>query len=58
MLPIKDWLKNNFKDKLSKNKFKKLGGMFCDGIILPRLAKLFPKYNDYEAFLRLYKLEV
>ena len=58
MLHIKDWLRKNFADKLSKKKFNKLGGMFCDGIILPRLAVLFPKYNEYEAFLRLHKLEV
>ena len=61
MLHIKDWLKKNFADKLSKKKktkFKKLGGMFCDGIILPRLAKLFPKYNFYEAFLRGCGMEV
>jgi hypothetical protein len=58
MLHIKDWLTRNFKDKISKAKFKKLGGMFCDGIILPRLAILFPKYNMYEAFLRGCGMEV
>ena len=58
MLHIKDWLDKNFGGKLSKKKFKKLGGMFCDGIILPRLAKLFPKYNFYEAFLRGCGMEV
>ena len=58
MLHIKDWLKKNFGDKLSKKKLTKLGGMFCDGIILPRLAMLFPKYNMYEAFLRGCGMEV
>ena len=38
MLHIKKWLQDNFSDKLSKQKFKKLEGMFCDGILLPRLA--------------------
>lgn len=52
MLHIKDWLTKNFKDQPSTQKFKKLGEMFCDGIILPRLAQIFPKYNHYEAFLR------
>lgn len=51
MLHVKDWLRKSF-DKQIKYQFKKLGGMFCDGIILPRLALLFPKYNQYEAFLR------
>ena len=32
--------------------------MFCDGIILPRLAMLFSKYNYYEAFLRGCGIEV
>jgi hypothetical protein len=44
MLHIKDWLFKNFADKKSKEKFKKLGEMFCDGILLPRLAMLFPTY--------------
>ena len=58
MFHIKEWLSDNFKNQLSKQKFKKLGGMFCDGIILPRLAKLFPKYKMYEAFFRGCGLEV
>lgn len=57
MLHIKDWLER-FKEKASSKKFKKLGGMFCDGIILPRLACLFEKYNQYEAFLRQHGLQV
>ena len=44
MLHIKGWLER-FKENLSNKKFKKLGGMFCDGIILPRLVCLFEKYN-------------
>lgn len=55
---IKDWVTRNFNHKRSSKPFKKLGGMFCDGIILPRLAELFPSYNDYEAFLRGHKLQV
>jgi len=52
LLHIKEWLKTNFQHKQSKNKFKKLEGMFCDCILLPRLVSLFPTYNDYEAKLR------
>ena len=37
MLYIKDWLYKNFNMKLSKGQFQKLGEMFCDGIIMPRL---------------------
>lgn len=58
MLHIKDWLKRNFKNNVSNKPFKKLGGMFCDGIILPRLGQLFAKYNEYEAFLRYFGLQV
>jgi len=52
MLHIKDWLKKNFAAKMSKENFRKLEGMFCDAILLPRLAMLFPKYKDYEIYLR------
>ncbi len=38
MLQIKEWLERNFKDRTSSKPFIKLGGMFCDGIILPRLS--------------------
>ena len=55
---ITNWLENNFKHKRSKKKFEKIGGIFCDGILLPRLAILFPKYVDYEAFLRNKGLQV
>jgi hypothetical protein len=51
MLHIKAWLRKNFFDN-SKEKFKKLEGMFCDAILLPRLVILFPKYKDYEIYLR------
>ena len=46
------WLERNFKDKNSNKEFEKLGTMFCDGILLPRLEQLFVTYNDYEAYLR------
>lgn len=52
MLHIKDWLRKNFAEKKSKEMFKKLGGIFCDAILLPRLVKLFPTYKDYEIYLR------
>jgi len=58
MLHITEWLEKNFTDKKSQKKFEKLGEMFCEGIILPRLVQLFPKYNEYEAFLRSHGLQV
>jgi hypothetical protein len=58
MLHIKDWLRKNFLNKKSKKTFKKLEGMFCDAILLPRLAILFPKYKDYEIYLRSKGLQV
>lgn len=32
--------------------------MFCDAILLPRLAKLFPTYMSYEIYLRSKGLQV
>jgi hypothetical protein len=29
--------------------FEKIDGIFCDGIIIPRLKKLFSTYTDFEA---------
>ena len=52
------WLEKNFKQYKNKQTFKKLGNMFCDGILLPRLAMLFEKYSDYEAYLRGMGLQV
>ena len=52
MLYIDKWLVENFKEKKNEKKFKKLGAIFCDGILLPRLTMLFKKYNDFEVFLR------
>jgi hypothetical protein len=33
----------------SNDPFTKVGGIFCDGIILPRLVQLFSTYKDFEA---------
>jgi hypothetical protein len=57
MLHIKEWL-NFFKSHKTDKPFSKVKGMFCDGIILPRLKKLFPKYLDFEIYLRKRKLLV
>ena len=48
MLYIQDYL-NNFKEMQSKELFEKVDGIFCDGIILPRLEQLFSTYKDFEA---------
>ena len=55
---IDSWLEKNFKQYKNKQTFKKLGNMFCDGILLPRLAMIFGKYSDYEAYLRGMGLQV
>jgi hypothetical protein len=57
MLHIKKWL-NSFETYKTDKPFSKVEGMFCDGIILPRLKKLFPKYVDFETYLRKRKLLV
>ena len=48
MLQIKDYL-NHFKEMQLKKPFEKVDGIFCDGIILPRLEQLFSTYKDFEA---------
>lgn len=48
MLQIQDYL-NHFKEMQSKESFEKVDGIFCDGIILPRLGQLFSIYKDFEA---------
>ena len=58
MLHIDAWLEKNFKSRKSTKNFEKLGNVFCDGILLPRLAMLFHKYADYEAYLRNKGLQV
>jgi hypothetical protein len=38
----------NFRDMQMNQLFEKVNGMFCDGIILPRLPQLFVTYKDIE----------
>jgi hypothetical protein len=57
MLHIKEWL-SSFKGCKTSEPFCKVKGMFCDGIILPRLRRLFPKYADFEIYLRKRNLSV
>lgn len=45
---IRDYL-DSFKDMRSHTPFKKVKATFCDGMILPRLEKLFKTYNDFQA---------
>ena len=48
MLQIQAYL-DHFKEVQSKDPFEKVDGIFCDGIILPRLEQLFSTYKDFEA---------
>ena len=47
MLLIQDYL-NHFKEMQTTRPFEKVDGIFCDGIILPRLERLFSTYKDFE----------
>jgi hypothetical protein len=58
MLHIKDWLAASFTKNRSNKPFEKIEGMFCDGFIMPRLARLFPKYNHLESYLRRMGIQV
>jgi len=48
MLYIRDYL-SNFKEMRSRELFKKVKKIFCDGMILPRMEQLFKTYNDFQA---------
>ena len=45
---VRDYL-SGFKEMRSSELFKKVKATFCDGMILPRLEKLFKTYNDFQA---------
>ena len=55
---LEDSFVNAFKDFKQPTKFSKVGTMFCDGIIMPRLKSLFPKLSFIKIYLRSKKLHV
>ena len=48
IMHIRDYL-DSFRSMCSHVPFAKVKGIFCDGMILPRLLQLFSTYNDFEA---------